>query len=935
MAEHNNNDKRLFLLDAYALIYRSYFAFIKNPRFNSKGLNTSAMLGFVNVLEQLLKDQKPTHIAVVFDLNIPTFRHEMFEAYKATREAMPEDLIKSIPYIRNIIKAYNIPILEKAGFEADDVIGTLAKKAETMGYTTYMMTPDKDYAQLVSENIFMYKPSKGGEQPEIWGIPEVQKHFEVEEPWQVIDILGLMGDASDNIPGCPGIGPKTAMKLISSYKSVDGLYENINDLKGKLKENLQEFEAQVRMSRVLAKIILDVPVDFDETKIIMEEPDWKTLNELFADLEFRQLLRKQTVVPPPASNTLFEQGTLFGGPLSAPEIAPETIAPVIKNLHTFSTVPHQYYLVETAAQRASLRAELSVQSEFCFDTETTGLDTQTAELVCMSFSFRSHEAYCVTLPADRKEATKIVQEFRLVFGDENITKIGQNIKYDLSMLLNYDVELKGPLFDTMMAHYLIQPEMRHNLDYLCDLYLGYEKITTETLIGKKGILQQNMRQAPLEQLRDYACEDADLTLQLKMAIEKDLDESGSRKLFDEIEMPLIYVLADMERAGVKLNTGELKIYAEVLRTQLAQIEKEIIELAGEDFNISSPKQLGVILFEKLNIDPNVKMTKTKQYSTAEETLEKLQHKHPIIAKILDFRGLKKLLSTYVEALPLLINPATGKLHTSYNQAIAATGRLSSTNPNLQNIPIRDENGRELRKAFIPSDDQHTFLSADYSQIELRIMAALSLDTQMIEAFRNNQDIHSITASKIYKVPLEEVTSDMRRKAKTANFGIIYGISSFGLSARLNISRSEAKELIDGYFENFRDIKLYMDKSIETARNVGYVETIMGRKRYLNDINSANSNVRGMAERNAINAPIQGSAADVIKIAMVNIWRELKKQKLQSKMILQVHDELNFDVWIPELDQMNAIVKYEMENAVNIGVPLTVEINAGDNWLDAH
>ena len=938
MAELNINDKRLFLLDAYALIYRSYFAFIKNPRFNSKGLNTSAMLGFVNVLEQLLKDEKPTHIAVVFDLNVPTFRHEMFEAYKATREAMPEDLIKSIPYIRNIIHAYNIPILEKAGFEADDVIGTLAKKAETVGYTTYMMTPDKDYAQLVSENIFMYKPSRGGEKPEVWGIPEVCKNFEVEEPWQVIDILGLMGDASDNIPGCPGIGPKTAMKLISTYKSVEGLYENINDLKGKMKENLLEFEKQVRMSRVLAKIILDVPVEFDETKLIMEEPDFKKLNEIFSDLEFRQLIRKQVTVLPPASDMLFKQGTLFGGPVSAPEMmAPEIIAPapVIKNLNTFSTVQHQYYLIETAAQRASLRAELSVQKEFCFDTETTGLDTQTAELVCMSFAFRSHEAFCVTLPANRKEATEILQEFRLVFGDEKITKIGQNIKYDLSMLLNYGVELKGPLFDTMMAHYLIQPEMRHNLDYLCELYLGYEKITTETLIGKKGILQQNMRQAPLDKLRDYSCEDADLTLQLKLAIEKDLDESGARKLFDEIEMPLIYVLADMERAGVKLNTGELKLYAEVLRTQLTQIEKEIIELAGEDFNVSSPKQLGVILFEKLNIDPNAKMTKTKQYSTAEDTLDKLQHKHPIISKILEFRGLKKLLSTYVEALPLLINPNTGKLHTSYNQAIAATGRLSSTNPNLQNIPIRDENGRELRKAFIPSDDQHTFLSADYSQIELRIMAAMSQDKEMIEAFRNNQDIHSITASKIYKIPLSEVTSDMRRKAKTANFGIIYGISSFGLSTRLNISRSEAKELIDGYFENFQDIKLYMDQSIEKARSVGFVETIRGRKRYLNDINSANSMVRGMAERNAINAPIQGSAADVIKIAMVNIWRELKKQKLQSKMILQVHDELNFDVWVPELVQMKAIVKHEMENAVNIGVPLTVEINAGDNWLDAH
>ena len=934
MSENIITDKRLFLLDAYALIYRSYFAFIKNPRFNSKGLNTSAMLGFVNVLEQLLKEQKPTHIAVVFDLNVPTFRHEMFEAYKATRQAMPEDLIKSIPYIRKIIEAYHIPILEKAGFEADDVIGTLAKKAETMGYTTYMMTPDKDYAQLVSENIFMYKPSRGGEQPEIWGIPEVRENFMVEEPWQVIDVLGLMGDTSDNIPGCPGIGPKTAMKLISTYKSVDGLYENINDLKGKMKDNLVEFEQQVRMSRVLAKIILDVPVDFDETKLVMEEPNFKHLNEIFADLEFKQLIRKQEAVQKPVSDALFEQGTLFGGPVSTPEfVAPEVTNR--SNLNTFATVPHQYYLIETAEQRASLRAELSVQKEFCFDTETTGLDTQTAELVCMSFAFRSHEAFCVTLPADREQATKIVKEFQLVFGDEKITKIGQNIKYDLSMLLNYGVELKGPLFDTMMAHYLIQPELRHNLDYLCEVYLGYEKITTETLIGKKGILQQNMRQAPVEQLRDYSCEDADLTLQLKVAIEKDLDKSGSRKLFDEIEMPLIYVLADMERAGVKLNTGELKLYAEVLRKQLVDIEKEIIDLAGEDFNISSPKQLGVILFEKLNIDPNAKMTKTKQYSTAEDTLEKLHDKHPIIAKILEFRGLKKLLSTYVEALPLLINPNTGKLHTSYNQAIAATGRLSSTNPNLQNIPIRDENGRELRKAFIPSDAKHTFLSADYSQIELRIMAAMSQDEQMIEAFRNNQDIHSITASKIYKIPLAEVTSDMRRKAKTANFGIIYGISAFGLSTRLNISRSEAKELIDGYFENFPEIKGYMDKSIEKARSAGYVETIMGRKRYLSDINSANSMVRGAAERNAINAPIQGSAADVIKIAMVNIWRELKKQRLQSKMILQVHDELNFDVLIPELDQMKTIVKHEMENAVNIGVPLTVEINAGDNWLDAH
>lgn len=930
MADYNS-DKRLFLLDAYALIYRSYFAFIKNPRFNSKGLNTSAMYGFVNTLEQLLNEQKPTHIAVVFDVNEPTFRHEMFKEYKANREVMPEDLQKSIPYIRNIIEAYNIPILEKAGFEADDVIGTLAKKAETMGYTTYMMTPDKDYAQLVSENIFMYKPSRGGEQPEIWGIPEVKQNFEVDEPWQVIDVLGLMGDTADNIPGCPGVGPKTAMKLISTYKSIDGLYQHIDEQKGKLKENLLEHEQQVRMSRQLAEIILNVPVDFAEDKLIMESPNFKKLNEIYSDLEFKQLIKKQEAKPQPVSDGLFRQGSLFGDSTAVPEIKSQGI----KKLDSFDTVPHQYYLIETAEQRASLRAELSVQKEFCFDTETTGLDTLTAELVCMSFAFRSHEAYCVTIPADRQKATEIVQEFRFVFGDEKIVKVGQNIKYDLSVLLNYGLEVKGPLFDTMIAHYLLQPDQRHNLDDLCEQYLNYQKITTDTLIGKKGTLQQNMRQAPLEKLRDYACEDADLTLQLKQALEPELDQSGTRKLFDEIEMPLIFVLADMERAGVKLNTTELKLYAEVLRTQLIDIEREIIQMAGEEFNISSPKQLGVILFEKMNIDPGAKMTKTKQYSTAEETLEKLQDKHPIIGKILEFRGLKKLLSTYVETLPQLINPATGKLHTSYNQAIAATGRLSSTNPNLQNIPIRDENGRELRKAFIPSDNEHTFLSADYSQIELRIMAAMSKDGQIMEAFRNNQDIHAITASKIYKIPLEQVTSDMRRKAKTANFGIIYGISSFGLSQRLNIPRTEAKQLIDGYFETFPDIKKYMDQSIENARNVGFVQTIMGRKRYLNDINSANAVVRGVAERNAINAPIQGSAADVIKIAMINIRKEMNQKNLRSKMILQVHDELNFDVWLPELDQMKAIVEHEMEHAVNIGVPLTVEINAGDNWLDAH
>jgi DNA polymerase-1 len=928
----NNTDKRLFLLDAYALIYRSYFAFIKNPRFNSKGMNTSAMYGFVNTLEQLLNEQKPSHIAVVFDLNVPTFRHEMFEAYKANREVMPEDLQKSIPYIRRIIEAYNIPILEKAGFEADDVIGTLAKKAETMGYTTYMMTPDKDYAQLVSENIFMYKPSRGGEAPEIWGIPQVKENFEIDHPLQVIDILGLMGDTADNIPGCPGVGPKTAMKLISTYKSIDGIYENINEQKGKLKENLVEHEQQVRMSRKLAEIILDVPVDFDESKLIMEDPNFQKLNEIYTELEFKQFIKKQENKAQASNDAQFAQGSLFG--FSTTSAEPEK--PVeVKNLDTIDTIPHQYYLIETAEQRASLRAELSVQKEFCFDTETTGLDTITSELVCMSFSYRPHEAYCVTLPVNREEATAIVQEFRFVFGDDKILKIGQNIKYDLSILKNYGLEISGPLFDTMIAHYLIQPETKHNLDDLCEQYLSFKKITTDTLIGGKGLFQKTMRDADLNQLRDYSCEDADFTLQLKQALEPELNGSGVRPLFDEIEMPLIPVLADMEMTGVKLNISELGVYAEVLRKQIIDIEREIITIAGEEFNISSPKQLGVILFEKMKIDPNAKMTKTKQYSTSEETLEKLQDKSPIVGKILEYRGLKKLLTTYVEALPQQINPKTKRIHTNYNQTIAATGRLSSTNPNLQNIPIRDENGRELRKAFIPSEGDYTFLSADYSQIELRIMAALSKDQQMIDAFSHNQDIHAITASKIYKIPVEQVTSDMRRKAKTANFGIIYGISAFGLSARLNIPRTEAKQLIDGYFETFPDVKKYMDTSIEVARSKGFVETIKGRKRYLNDINSANAVVRGVAERNAINAPIQGSAADVIKIAMINIWNAMNRQKLRSKMILQVHDELDFDVWKPELEQVKAIVKHEMEHAVNIGVPLTVEMNAGENWLDAH
>jgi len=924
----SDNMPKLFLLDAYALIYRSYFAFIRNPRFNSKGVNTSAMLGVTNSIVQVLEKEKPDYIGVVFDVSAPTFRHEMFPEYKAHREAMPEDLRKSIPYIRKIIEGFNIPIIELAGFEADDVIGTLAKEAEKQGFTTYMMTPDKDYAQLVSDQIFMYKPGKGGDDAEVWGLKEVQENFGIKTADQVIDILGLMGDTADNIPGCPGIGPKTAEKLIADFGSIDGIYQNIDQLKGKQKENLVEFEKQVRLSRYLATIILDVPIEFNTKNLTRDPLNKEALIALFEELEFRTLIQRLKLKDAPAPVEMNFQGTLFD--MGSPEMEP-----IGKKMETIETVPHQYYLIENEIQRASLRAELSVQDEFCFDTETTGLDTQSSDIVCISFAFRKHEAYCVTIPKNQQEAQKVIEEFREIFVDENTTKIGQNIKFDMLMLSNYGIEVKGKLYDTMLAHYLIQPDLKHNLDFLCDIYLNYKKIPTDDLIGKKGKNQITMRSVSAEKLRDYSCEDADLTFQLKQKMNPDLDKSGIRELFETLEMPLVPVLVHMENAGVKINSEELNVYAKVLLGQIIQIEKEIIELAGVSFNVSSPQQLGVILFEKLKIDSDAKKTKTKQYSTAEETLVQLVHKHPIVQKILDFRGLKKLLSTYVEALPLLVDKKTGKIHTSYNQAIAATGRLSSVNPNLQNIPIRSVNGREIRKAFIPSDENHTFLSADYSQIELRIMAALSQDEEMLKAFNEGKDIHAITAAKIYQIPENEVDGDMRRKAKTANFGIIYGISAFGLSQRLNIPRSEAKELIDGYFRNFPKIKQFMDKQIELARNQGFVQTIKGRKRYLTDINSANAVVRGMAERNAINAPIQGSAADIIKIAMINIYRQFETLKLKSKMVLQVHDELNFDVLKTELEQVKQIVKTEMEGAVDIGVQLTVEMNAAGNWLEAH
>ncbi|MBT6763081.1 MAG: DNA polymerase I, partial [Prolixibacteraceae bacterium] len=711
--------KKLFLIDAFAIIYRSYYAFIRNPRFNSKGVNTSAMLGFTNTLVQLLESENPNYIGVVFDVSAPTFRHEMFSEYKANREQMPEDLRKSIPYIRKIIEGFNIPIIEKSGFEADDVIGTLAKKAEREGFTTYMMTPDKDYAQLVSENTFMFKPGKAGGDAEIWGLNEVKENFGIETPEQVIDILGLMGDSADNIPGCPGVGPKSAQKLVSDFKNIDGIYQNTDKLKGKQKENLVTFEEQVRLSKKLATIILDVPIEFNKSNLIREEINKEDLKALFEDLGFKTILQRLKLNETQSKKVF--QGNLFGD-----EIPIETVN---EKLDTIETIPHQYYLIENEMQRASLRAELSVQDEFCFDTETTGLNTHTSEIVCISFSFRKHEAFCVTLPKNRDEAQKIMNEFREVFADDRTVKIGQNIKFDILMLSNYGIEVKGKLYDTMLAHYLIQPDLKHSLDLLCLHYLNYKKVATENLIGKKGKNQLNMRSVPSEKLRDYSCEDADLTLQLKNAIDPELDKFEVRKLFEQLEMPLVPVLVNMEKAGVKMNTNELKVFAVLLREQIIQLEKEIFELAGEEFNVSSPKQLGIILFEKLNIDSKAKKTKTKQYSTGEEILSRLVDKHPIIQKTLDFRGLKKLLNTYVEALPLLVNVKTGKIHTSYNQAIAATGRLSSVNPNLQNIPIRNANGREIRKAFVPSNKDHIFLSADYSQIELRIMAAMSKDDE--------------------------------------------------------------------------------------------------------------------------------------------------------------------------------------------------------------
>jgi DNA polymerase-1 len=929
-----DSDNKLFLLDAYALIYRAYYAFIKNPRINSKGLNTSAILGFVNTLEEVLKKENPTHIGVAFDPSGPTFRHEAFEQYKAQREETPEAIRLSVPIIKDIIRAYRIPILEVAGYEADDVIGTLATEAGKQGITTYMMTPDKDYGQLVSDKVFMYRPKHTGGF-EIMGIEEVKAKFDIQSPAQVIDMLGLMGDASDNIPGCPGVGEKTAQKLIAEFGSIENLLEHTDQLKGALKTKVETNREMITFSKFLATIKIDVPIQLEMDALVREEADENSLRSIFEELEFRTLIDRVLKKESPAPLPLFpEKGEAIQGDLFANFTTSEPDEAKKSNLETLESLGCKYQLIDTEEKRREIIQKLLTSEILSLDTETTGTEPMDAELVGMSFSIAENEAFYVPVPAEQEEALKIVNEFRPVFENENSLKVGQNIKYDMIVLKNYGAEVKGALFDTMIAHYILQPELRHGMDYLAEIYLHYQTIHIDELIGPKGKNQKNMRDLDPKDVYRYACEDADVTLKLKNVLEKELKENDAERLFYDIEMPLVPVLVNIERNGVLLDTEALKQSSAHFTAQMERIEKEIYELAGETFNIASPKQVGEVLFDKLKIVEKAKKTKTGQYVTSEEVLESLRHKHPVVEKILEHRGLKKLLGTYIDALPLLINPRTGRVHTSFNQTVTATGRLSSSNPNLQNIPIRDENGKEIRKAFIP-DEGCLFFSADYSQIELRIMAHLSEDKNMIDAFLSNHDIHAATAAKIYKIDLNDVGSDMRRKAKTANFGIIYGISVFGLAERMNVDRKEAKELIDGYFETYPGVKAYMDKSIQVAQEKGYVETIFHRKRFLPDINSRNAVVRGYAERNAINAPIQGSAADIIKVAMARIYQRFQAEGIQAKMILQVHDELNFSVPVNEKERVEEIVIEEMEKAYRMHVPLKADCGWGKNWLEAH
>jgi DNA polymerase-1 len=936
---------KLFLIDAYALIYRSYYAFIKNPRVNSKGMNVSAIFGFINSLEEVLKRERPTHIAVGFDPPGPTFRHEAYEAYKAQREHTPEDIRAAVPYIREIVRAYRIPILETPGYEADDVIGTIAKQAEKEGFNVFMMTPDKDYGQLLSTHIFQYRPKYGGDY-ETLGAWDVMQKYGLISVRQMTDFLGLMGDLSDNIPGCPGVGEKTAKMLIDQFGSIDNLLANTHLLKGSLKSKIEENAEQIRFSKFLATIVTDVPVCFDAAACVYKEPDKARLIELYTELEFRTFLSRlrrevpagsaSKTAPQPAQLSLFDEAP------SPPEGEDAEARPqedssewAASNLSDITQNPHTYFLVDTPEERNELAQKLLSQDYFAFDTETDGLDPLTAHLVGMSFALKENEAWYVPVPDSMSEASIVLAPFVEALQNPDSMKIGQNIKFDMLVLRKYNIRMRGRLFDTMTAHYLLNPELRHGMDYLAETYLQYRPIPIESLIGAKGKNQLTMRAVALDKICEYAAEDADVTLKLKNFFAPQLAAEGLESLFFDIEMPLTYVLAEMELTGVTLDTKALKQYSEELTQTLITLEEDIYKLAGMVFNINSNKQVGEILFDRLCIDENAKKTKTGNYSTGEEVLEKLRNKHPLVGKLLEYRRLKKLLGTYIDSLPGLINPATGKIHTSFNQTVTATGRLSSTNPNLQNIPIRNESGREIRKAFTADNADCVFFSADYSQVELRIMAHLSNDPHMIEAFRNGVDIHSATAAKIYGVSIGRVTSEMRRKAKTANFGIIYGISAFGLSEKLNIPKQESKTLIDGYFLTYPQVKEYMDKSIRVAKENGYVETLFKRKRYLADINSSNSFVRSYAERNAINAPIQGSAADIIKVAMVRIFQRFEAEGLQSKMILQVHDELNFNVRKDELERVKQIVLEEMEGAAQLHVPLVADCGVGHNWLEAH
>ena len=919
---------KLFLFDAYALIYRAYYAFIKNPRINTKGMNTSAVLGFCNTLHEVLAKEKPTYLGVAFDPHGPTFRSEAYAQYKAQREETPEDIRRSVPVIKEILGAMRIPVLEAEGFEADDVIGTLAKKADSEGIRTYMLTPDKDYGQLVGGNVVMYRPRHGGGYETLDEAGVCQK-YGITDTAQVIDLLGLMGDAADNIPGCPGVGEKTAVKLLQQFGSVDTLLERTGELKGALKKKVEENAEQIRFSKFLATIRTDVPVELDLEKLRVTEPDTAELRRLFTELEFKTLLDKFLNNRENIKNNANGQLDLFSEITTDGQVGEEKSA-----LKTLTDTPHTYKLVDTEEDMLKLRDFFMTKSFLSLDTETTSTNTIDAELVGLSFSVSENEAFYVPVPADRQQAQNIVNIFKPVYEHPSILKIGQNIKYDMEVLANYGVELAGEMFDTMLAHYLLQPEQRHNMDDMAETYLGYRTIHIDELIGPKGKGQKSMRDLPPAEVYEYAAEDADVTLKLKNLLEPKLKESGVWQLFSEVEMPLVRVLASMERNGVRLDTDSLKETSQILTARMNDIEQEIYRLAGEEFNIASPRQVGEILFGKMKIVEKPKKTKTGQFVTSEEVLQQLRGKSEIVGKILEHRGLKKLLGTYVDALPKLVNPRTGHIHTSFNQTVTATGRLSSSDPNLQNIPVRGEDGKEIRKAFIP-EEGCLFFSADYSQIELRVMAHLSGDENMQEAFREGYDIHAATAAKIYHETMDSVTRDQRTRAKRANFGIIYGITVFGLAERLDISRKEAAELIDGYFATFPKVAEYMEQAKETAREKGYAETLMHRRRYLPDITSHNATVRGFAERNAINAPIQGTAADIIKIAMVRIYDRFKRENIRSKMLLQVHDELNFSVYPDEKERVERIVLEEMQNAYPLDVPLVADCGWGANWLEAH